>query len=62
MTASSIILIANSALTILEKAWTALEARKQSKEMTTEEEAEFDDLVARRFTLKHWEHSNRAGE
>lgn len=57
MNAGTIIALASAAISFIEKSFEFLEARKQARELTPEEEQAYDDLVARRMTLPHWKQS-----
>jgi len=57
MGASEIIALVSAAMVLVEKGLAALESRRSGKEMTPEEEAAYDKLVADRMKMNHWKKS-----
>jgi len=60
MTPAEILALASASINVFDKAMSALEAAKQNKEMTPEQESEYDSLVEKRMAQAHWKKSTDA--
>lgn len=61
MDPATVIALTTAALAAFNKGMVALEALKQDKEMTPEQEADYDALVEQRMKQPHWKRSDAPG-